>query len=89
MRSRWPDVVNWTYFFTVNLFDRSLRLSGGAHRFVARNDTKAKAMHPFEIDAMVISPGHLHAQWTLSIGVTSVTRRAGFDQSSFASRNRR
>jgi putative transposase len=27
-----------------------------------------KTMHPFQVDAMVILPDHLHAEWTLPVG---------------------
>jgi putative transposase len=56
------------YFFTVNLNDRNSRLLVDhieALR-VAVRDTRAR--FPFEIDAMVVLPDHLHAIWTLPEG---------------------
>ena len=54
-----------TYFFTVNLEDRRLKLLTdhvdqlrGAFRYT-------RTRHPFEIDAIVVLPEHLHAIWTL------------------------
>ena len=54
-----------TYFFTLTLEDRRLRLLTdhvdqlrGAFRY-------ARARHPFAIDAIVVLPEHLHAVWTL------------------------
>jgi putative transposase len=54
-----------TWFFTVNLADRSSALLTeniealrAAHRYTLRN-------HPFKINAMVVLPEHLHAIWTL------------------------
>ena len=54
-----------TYFFTLTLEDRRLRLLTdymdrlrGAFRY-------ARARHPFAIDAIVVLPEHLHAIWTL------------------------
>jgi putative transposase len=54
-----------TYFFTVTLADRRLRLLTdhvdqlrGAFRYT-------RARHPFAIDAIVVLPEHLHAIWTL------------------------
>ena len=56
------------WFFTVNLFDRRSRL------LVERIDTLRDAVqatrkrHPFQIDAMVVLPDHIHAIWTLPPG---------------------
>ena len=54
-----------SYFFTVNLLDRSTDLLikhidvlREAHQYVMRR-------HPFQLDAMVVLPDHLHALWTL------------------------
>ena len=54
-----------TWFFTVNLADRSsalltdnIDLLRAAHRYTLRS-------HPFKIDAMVVLPDHMHAIWTL------------------------
>ncbi len=55
-----------TYFFTVNCAERR-----GNHLLVNNIDTlrqvirKVKQAHPFNIDAMVILPEHLHCIWTL------------------------
>ena len=57
-----------SYFFTVNLWDRRSGLLTehvDALR-VAFRETRAR--HPFEIDAIVILPDHLHAIWTLPEG---------------------
>ncbi|MGH8192168.1 MAG: REP-associated tyrosine transposase [Rhodanobacteraceae bacterium] len=54
-----------TYFFTVNLADRSRRL------LVERVDTlrevvrEVRRRHPFEIVAWVVLPDHIHAIWKL------------------------
>ncbi len=54
-----------SYFFTVNLLNRStslltdhIDLLRKAHQYVMRR-------HPFQLDAMVVLPDHLHALWTL------------------------
>jgi putative transposase len=57
-----------SYFFTVNLADRRLRLLTehiGPLRAAFR-DTRAS--HPFAIEAIVVLPDHLHAVWTLPEG---------------------
>jgi putative transposase len=61
-------VPGGTYFFTVTLADRRgnavLIDRIDALRKVVRN---VKRSLPFEIDAMVVLPDHLHAIWTLPI----------------------
>jgi putative transposase len=57
-----------SWFFTVNLADRSSAL------LIERIDVLRAALryvrgrHPFAIDAMVVLPDHLHAVWTLPPG---------------------
>ncbi|RJG14678.1 REP-associated tyrosine transposase [Massilia cavernae] len=54
-----------TYFFTVNLRDRSSGLlveQVGALREAVR---KVRAVRPFLIGAWVVLPEHMHAMWTL------------------------
>ena len=61
-------VPGGTYFFTVNLADRSCRLLvehiGALH--AARGAVKRS--HPFEELAWVVLPNHLHALWALPEG---------------------
>jgi putative transposase len=63
------------WFFTVNLLDRKTGL------LVDHVDALHRALHetcqrfPFEIDAMVILPDHLHAIWTLPEGDTDFPLR--------------
>jgi putative transposase len=58
-----------TYFFTVNCAERH-----GNHLLVDSIDLlrqifrKIKSEHPFETDAMVVLPEHLHCIWTLPPG---------------------
>ena len=61
-------IAGATYFFTVNLADRSRGLLveyigslRHAHRIIQER-------HPFTIDAMVVMPEHLHVIWTLPSG---------------------
>ena len=54
-----------TYFFTVNLLERSsamLVTNIDALRNAVRT---VRARHPFQIDAWVVLPDHMHAVWTL------------------------
>jgi putative transposase len=65
MRYRRALIEGATYFFTVNLAERSSRLlvdRVDALREVVRDVRKA---HPFEIIARVVLPDHLHAVWQL------------------------
>jgi len=68
MRYRRADVAGGTYSFTVNLAERKRTLLVN-HVDVLRTVVKTvKARHPFQIDAMVVLPDHLHALWTLPEG---------------------
>src|SRR5665213_2558571 len=85
MRYRRANAAGGTYFFTVNLADRSRRL------LVERVDDlrvvvrMVRDRHPFEIVAWVVLPDHLHAVWTLTHGDTDFSTRwmlikAGFSR---------
>jgi len=65
---RRSDVPGGSYFFTVNLTDRRLRLLTehvGALRGAFR---ETRARHPFTIAAIVVLPDHLHTIWVLPEG---------------------
>ncbi len=65
MRYRRANVKGGTYFFTVHLAERKLRLLV-EHVDVLRDAVRTvKQKHPFYIDAFVVLPDHLHAMWTL------------------------
>ncbi|MEN8179306.1 MAG: transposase [Pseudomonadota bacterium] len=76
-----------TYFFTVNCAVRQGNRLLINHVDVLRNSfRKVKQAHPFEIDAIVVLPDHLHCIWTLPPGdVDYQTRwaliKAGFSRS--------
>ena len=69
-------VPGGTYFFTVTLAERRLRLltENVALLRAAFRDTRAR--HPFGIEAIVILPDHLHAIWTLP-KATAISQLAG------------
>ncbi|MGY3448017.1 REP element-mobilizing transposase RayT [Bradyrhizobium sp. USDA 4353] len=53
------------WFFTINILDRRLRLLI-EHIDLLRSAVAAtRERYPFEIDAFVVMPDHLHAVWTL------------------------
>lgn len=61
-RSRVPG---GTYFFTVTLADRQSHLLTDRIELLREAIASVKQKHPFQIDAMVVLPEHLHALWTL------------------------
>jgi putative transposase len=67
-RYRRAFVPGATYFFTVNLADRQATLLVD-HIDLLRDAIRyTRKRHPFDIDAMVVLPDHLHAVWTLPLG---------------------
>jgi REP-associated tyrosine transposase len=54
-----------SYFFTVNLADRRLRLLTDHIASLRTAFRETRARHPFAIEAIVVLPDHLHAIWTL------------------------
>ena len=68
MQYRRTDITGTTYFFTTNIAERHKSLLVD-HIDVLRQAVKmVKQQHPFEIDAMVVLPDHLHTIWTLPPG---------------------
>jgi putative transposase len=58
-------VPGGTYFFTVNLADRSRRLLVERIDALRASAAAVRAMHPFASVAWCVLPDHLHAVWTL------------------------
>jgi putative transposase len=58
-------VEGGTYFFTVALADRRSDLLVKEVAALRAAVSRARALHPFNIDAWVVLPEHLHAVWTL------------------------
>jgi putative transposase len=65
MRYRRAKIKGGTYFFTVNLADRSSTLLIDRIDILRSAIQQTKKQHPFKIDAIVVLPDHLHAIWTL------------------------
>jgi putative transposase len=61
-------VPGGTYFFTVNLFDRSSRLLVDRIDALREAVRTTRQQRPFHIDAWVVLPDHMHAIWTLPPG---------------------
>jgi putative transposase len=73
-----------SYFFTVNLADRRLRLlteNIGRLRAAFRY---TRARHSFAVEAIVILPDHLHAIWTLPAGDSDFALRWRLIKSAFS-----
>ena len=58
-------IAGATYFFTVNLADRSQSLLIEHVASLRAAFKNARLRHPFVVDAIVVLPDHLHAIWTL------------------------
>ena len=84
MQYRRSFVPGGSFFFTVNLANRS---SGVLvkHIHALRNAVRVvKNRHPFLIDAMVILPDHLHAIWTLPANDSNFSKRWMLIKSDFS-----
>ncbi|MGA9853521.1 MAG: transposase [Gammaproteobacteria bacterium] len=86
MRYRRALVAGGTYFFTVNLANRS---SGILVRYIddlrQALDTVKKA-HPFTLVAMAVMPEHLHAIWRLPAGDAGYPMRWSLFKAGFSRR---
>jgi len=73
-----------SFFFTVNLAERRLRLlTDNIDKLrVAFRETRRR--HPFEIAAMVVLPDHLHTIWTLPEGDAEFSTRWRLIKSAFS-----
>ena len=61
-------VPGGTYFFTVNLAERSRCLLVQHIDLLRGVMAEIRQEHPFRLEAMVVLPDHLHALWTLPSG---------------------
>jgi hypothetical protein len=61
-------VPGGTFFFTVNLFDRRSNLLVARIGAVRDAVRQARARAPFNINAWVVLPDHMHCLWTLPEG---------------------
>jgi len=57
-----------SFFFTVNLADRSLSLLTAHVDLLRAAFREIHQRHPFTIDAIVVLPEHLHTVWTMPDG---------------------
>ena len=86
MRYRRAYHAGATYFFTVNLADRSLRLLVD-HIDALRDAVRhVRRDHPFNIIAWVVLPDHLHAIWQLPDGDADFSTRWALIKANFSRR---
>ena len=65
VRYRRNFIPGGSFFFTVNLAERRLRLLTENIDALRAAFRDTRAMHPFEIEAIVVLPDHLHTIWSL------------------------
>jgi putative transposase len=77
-------VAGGSFFFTVTLADRRLRLLTDHVEELRAAFRETRRRHPFTIDAMVVLPDHLHAVWTLPEGDSNFATRWRLIKSAFS-----
>src|SRR5262249_28088128 len=73
-----------TFFFTVNLANRRLRLLTEHIDELRAAVREVRERHPLTIDAMVVLPDHLHTIWTLPEGDSNFGSRWRLIKSAFS-----
>ncbi|WP_339138387.1 MAG: transposase [Candidatus Electrothrix sp. GW3-4] len=84
MQYRRVYVPGGTYFFTVNLADRSQTLLVDHIDDLRDAVQNVLTSHPFCIDVMVVLPDHLHAIWTLPEGDANYPMRWSLIKAGFS-----
>jgi putative transposase len=77
-------IAGGSFFFTVNLADRRLRLLTECINELRAAFRETRRRHPFTIDAMVVLPEHLHTVWTLPEGDADFSTRWRLIKTSFS-----
>ncbi len=75
-----------SYFFTVNLAERRLRLLTDHIDLLRVAFRYVRARHPFTVDAIVVLPDHLHAILSLPEGDTDYALRLRLIKTHFSRR---
>ncbi|MGB8400770.1 REP-associated tyrosine transposase [Bradyrhizobium sp.] len=79
-------IAGGSFFFTVNLAERRLRLLTEHIDELRAAFRDVRRQHSFAIDAMVVLPDHLHAAWTLPEGDADFATRWRLIKSGFSRR---
>src|SRR5687768_13416942 len=73
-----------TFFFTVVTYDRLAFLCNAKARAMLRTALRlCQTLRPFEIEAFVLLPDHLHTVWTLPVGDSDFSTRWGLIKKAF------
>jgi putative transposase len=72
------------WFFTVNLLERRRTLLVDHIDLLRESVARTRRRYPFEMDAFVVLPDHLHAIWTLPPGDADFSTRWRLIKSAFA-----
>ena len=72
------------WFFTANLLERRSTLLVDEIETLREATRRTRQRFPFQIDAMVVLPDHIHAVWTLPPGDTDFSLRWRLIKSRFA-----
>jgi putative transposase len=75
-----------TYFFRVNLHDRSKRLLTSHIEGLKRSFAETKRVLAFRIDAIVVLPDHLHCIWTMPPNDSNFSERWQLIKADFSRR---
>ena len=84
MDYRRSNAKGGTFFFTVNLANRSSSILTDNVQLLRDSVSKVRANHHFTIVAMVVLPEHLHTIWTLPIGDSNYPLRWSLIKSGFS-----
>jgi putative transposase len=84
MHYRRSNTKGGTFFFTVNLANRSSSILTEHIQLLRNSVSKVRTSHHFTIVAMVVLPEHLHAIWTLPIGDCNYPLRWSLIKSGFS-----
>ena len=74
-----------TWFFTVNLLDRSSGLLVDEIDLLRAAARRVRARYPFRVNAVVVLPDHIHAIWTLPEGDADFPQRWRYIRTLFSS----
>jgi putative transposase len=77
-------IAGGSFFFTVNLANRRLRLLTDNVDALRTAFRETRRHHPFVIDAIVVLPDHLHTVWTLPEGDADFSTRWRLIKTSFS-----
>ncbi len=84
MQYRRADTKGGTYFFTLNLLDRKKTVLTDEMDKLRSSLNKVKKEHPFQLNAMVVLPDHLHALLTLPLDDNDYSTRWALIKAGFS-----